>query len=149
MLISHDTVAPVALSAATDIAGLLGDGYLAMALVDAVPAGIYGNAGTGILWSVGRPAVPSCAGRQCARRLGPCCRGRGAAWHHLRQRRCCRAARACGGHISENSHPPIIYPAALVAEGDADAGQRFLTYLGDVEARSVFEANGFTVLVGD
>jgi len=35
---------PVSIDASLDLAGMLGDGRLSMALVDAVPAGIYGKA---------------------------------------------------------------------------------------------------------
>lgn len=45
MLIAADAgAAPVEIGPRMDLSGLLGDGRLAMALVDAVPAGIYGKA---------------------------------------------------------------------------------------------------------
>lgn len=42
-----------------------------------------------------------------------------------------------------DSHAPIVYPAALVAGGDGEAGRRFLRFLAGPEARKVFEALGF------
>lgn len=42
-----------------------------------------------------------------------------------------------------DSHAPIVYPAALVAGGDAEAGGRFLRFLAGPEARAVFEELGF------
>ena len=45
----------------------------------------------------------------------------------------------------ENTHPPIVYPAALTPEAAPDAAQ-FLTYLRGPQARAVFERAGFTVL---
>ena len=44
VLIAHGVAEPVEVGAGMDLAGMLGDGRLAMALVDAVPAGIYGKA---------------------------------------------------------------------------------------------------------
>jgi len=45
VLIAADAgAAPVEIGPRMDLSGLLGDGRLAMALVDAVPAGIYGKA---------------------------------------------------------------------------------------------------------
>jgi molybdate transport system substrate-binding protein len=45
----------------------------------------------------------------------------------------------------ENTHPPIVYPAALTPEASPDAAQ-FLAYLREAEARAVFERAGFIVL---
>ena len=45
----------------------------------------------------------------------------------------------------ENTHPPIVYPAALTSEASPDAAQ-FLAYLRGPQARAVFERAGFIVL---
>ena len=47
-----------------------------------------------------------------------------------------------------DSHPPIVYPAALVAGGDAEAGRRFLEFMTGPEARAVFEELGFGLAAG-
>src|SRR5258708_39844513 len=45
----------------------------------------------------------------------------------------------------ENSHPPILYPAALTKEGKPGAAP-FLDYLKGGDAGMVFAKAGFTVL---
>ena len=49
------------------------------------------------------------------------------------------------GTFPENTHPPILYPAALTKDARADAAA-FLAYLKGPQARAVFERAGFTVL---
>ena len=49
------------------------------------------------------------------------------------------------GTFPENTHEPIIYPAALIKDGKTDAAQ-FLAYLATPAARNVLERAGFTVL---
>ncbi|RAI44686.1 molybdate ABC transporter substrate-binding protein [Rhodoplanes roseus] len=45
-----------------------------------------------------------------------------------------------------DSHPPVVYPFALTATAKGDGPAKFLAYLSGPEARTVFEAGGFTVL---
>jgi molybdate transport system substrate-binding protein len=45
-----------------------------------------------------------------------------------------------------DSHPPIVYPAALTASSTNAAAKAFLAYLSAPEAAKVFEGQGFTVL---
>jgi molybdate transport system substrate-binding protein len=47
------------------------------------------------------------------------------------------------GYFPEESHPPIIYPAALVKH--SPAARSFLDFLQAEPAARVFEAYGFTV----
>jgi molybdate transport system substrate-binding protein len=46
----------------------------------------------------------------------------------------------------ENSHPPIIYPVALIAASKNADGAAFLDYLHGNAAKAAFEKQGFTVL---
>lgn len=41
------------------------------------------------------------------------------------------------------SHPPIVYPAAVVADGNRDAARELLDYLAGPEAGTVFRRYGF------
>lgn len=47
--------------------------------------------------------------------------------------------------IPEDAHPPIRYPAALVA-GAGEEARAFLDHLASAESRAAFEAEGFTFL---
>ena len=46
----------------------------------------------------------------------------------------------------EDTHPPIIYPAAVTAEAASPDAGAFLAYLQSPAARGLFESQGFTVL---
>ena len=48
-------------------------------------------------------------------------------------------------HFPAESHPPILYPAALLTES-GEAGRGFYEALADEEASAIFAAAGFTVL---
>ena len=45
----------------------------------------------------------------------------------------------------EDAHPPIVYPAALVAGQDSPAAKEFLEFLQSPEAKAVFKKYGFLV----
>lgn len=49
------------------------------------------------------------------------------------------------GIFPENSHPPIVYPVALVKGGETPVAERFLEFLKSDAARAVFEKYGFTI----
>lgn len=49
------------------------------------------------------------------------------------------------GTLPEDSHPPILYPAAIVSGEDTPAARGFLEFLNTPEAKAVLEKYGFTV----
>jgi molybdate transport system substrate-binding protein len=49
------------------------------------------------------------------------------------------------GVFPENTHQPILYPAALIKDAKPEA-RTFLAYLASPAARAIFEKNGFTFL---
>ncbi len=135
---------PVDAGAGLDLAALLGDGRLAMALVDAVPAGIYGKAALESLglWDGVRAARR--AGRQRARRAGPGRDRRGALRHRLCHRR-------GGGAARHGRRPPsrrtatrrssIPLPSRRGRQTSA-ARRRFLDFLRGAEAQAIFARAG-------
>src|ERR1700756_5665454 len=50
------------------------------------------------------------------------------------------------GTFPENTHPPIIYPIAVVASSTNPAALGYLAYLKSPAAGSIFKKQGFTVL---
>lgn len=128
-----------------DIAGLIGEGKLAMALVDAVPAGIYGKAALSSLglWGAVAPHVAQTDNVRAALALVAA----GAA--PLGVVYATDAAAEPGvtvvGTFPADSHPPIVYPTAAVAGREAAAG-RFLAFLQGPAATGVFVRQGFAVL---
>jgi molybdate transport system substrate-binding protein len=51
------------------------------------------------------------------------------------------------GVFPEDTHPPIIYPAALIADSKNPSAARLLDFLASPAAKPIFEKEGFTVLV--
>ena len=48
----------------------------------------------------------------------------------------------------DDTHPPIVYPAALTAESKNPNAARLLEFLGSPVAKPIFQKQGFTVLAG-
>jgi molybdate transport system substrate-binding protein len=46
----------------------------------------------------------------------------------------------------EKTHPPIIYPVAVLTQAKGDDAQAFVDYLKTAAAKRLFEAQGFEVL---
>jgi molybdate transport system substrate-binding protein len=137
---------PVEIGPDLDLAGLLGDGRLAMALVDAVPAGVYGKAALESLglWDGVEARVAQADNVRAALAFvatgeapyGIVYATDAAAEHNVR----------IIGTFPADTHTPIVYPAADLANRDVPAEAEFLDYLRGPEARAAFERQGFTVL---
>lgn len=146
VLIAHGAGAePLDLSAA-DLDELLGGGRLAMALVDAVPAGIYGKAALVALghWPAVAPKVAQAANVRAALALvasGEAPMGVVYATDANADSRVSVIA-----VFPEESHPPIVYTAAAVAGGNTAEAKGFLDYLRSPAAREIFLRHGFGVL---
>jgi molybdate transport system substrate-binding protein len=50
------------------------------------------------------------------------------------------------GVFPADSHPPVVYPFAVIAEAKGDGAAKFLDFLKGTEGKPFFEAQGFTVL---
>jgi len=138
VLVGTDPV-PVALA---DLPRALGGARLAMALVDAVPAGIYGKAALASLglWDSLSPRVAQADNVRGALALvaaGEAPLGVVYATDALAEPRVTVLAR-----FPEGTHPPIRYPVAAIAPV-SPAAQEVLDWLGSPEARAIFAENGF------
>ncbi|MAY63889.1 MAG: molybdate ABC transporter substrate-binding protein [Rhizobiales bacterium] len=129
-----------------DLAALLGERKLAMALVDSVPAGQYGKAALTALgmWDKVAPSVAQADNVRAALRLvstGEAPYGIVYATDAVADDEV-----SVAGTFPEDSHPPIIYPAALLNGAADKADAAFYEALSGETARDSFEAQGFTVL---
>lgn len=52
---------------------------------------------------------------------------------------------AIAGFFPADSHPPVVYPAAIVARRDSPAARAFLAHLESAEAKAILRRFGFTV----
>jgi molybdate transport system substrate-binding protein len=120
------------------------DGKLAMAGVDSVPAGKQeGSADRA--WGLGGGDAAWCRRRTCAA-LAFRRHGRGALGIvHGTDAKSEFQVRVVGV-FPEDSHPKILYPAALTASADPEA-RKFLDFLLSAEAAPAFEAQGFSIQV--
>ena len=147
VLIAHGAdAAPVALTPGADLAGRLGNGRLAMALVDAVPAGIYGKAALTRLglWEGLAPHVAQADNVRAALALvalGEAPLGIVYATDAQAEPRVSIVAA-----FPEDSHPPIRYPVAIVTGHERPETLAFLDHLHGPTAAAIFAAQGFTVL---
>jgi molybdate transport system substrate-binding protein len=137
---------PVEIKAGFDLAKILGsDGRLAMANVDAVPAGKYGKAALEKLgvWAGVANRVAQAENVRAALLLVS--RGEAPAGIVYQTDAAADANVKIIGTFPESSHPRIIYPVALTPSATPDA-LALLSYLTSAQAKPLFEAQGFTVL---
>jgi molybdate transport system substrate-binding protein len=127
------------------LAAALGTQKLAMGNPDSVPAGKYGKAALERLgvWSSVEKSVARTENVRAALALV----SRGEAPFGIVYATDAKADK--GVRIVDafpaNSHPPIVYPAAILASAKSLAAQPFLDYLRGAAARPVWENYGFTM----
>ena len=131
---------------AAEVDGRLGDGRLAMALVDAVPAGIYGKAALETLgvWPAVAPRVAQADNVRAA--LAFVATGEAPLGVVYATDAAAEADVAVVATFPADSHPPIVYPAAVVAGTTNPVAAEFLAFLRRPAAREAFERRGFTVI---
>src|ERR1700682_623199 len=128
------------------LAGLLGDGRLAMAGVGSVPAGKYGKASLeklGVWDSVARKVAET---ENVRAALALVARGEAPLGIVYRTDAAAEPNVKIVGTFPDDSHPPIVYPAAALASSKNAKAEDFLRYLAGPEAKAIFEKNGFRVL---
>jgi len=127
----------------TGLEARLANGRLAMALVDAVPAGQYGRAAleTLGLWSEVAPRVTETDNVRAA--LAWVATGVTSMGIVYVTDAKVDARVAVLGVFPAESHPPIRYPAAAVTHGERDLAQAFLAYLKEPAAIDLARQHGF------
>jgi molybdate transport system substrate-binding protein len=147
VLVAHDhTAKPVEIEPGMDFLKLLGDGHLAMALVDAVPAGIYGRAALHSLgiWDSVKDRVAQADNVRAA--LALVSSGEAPLGIVYRTDAAADDNVTIIGVFPRQSHAPIVYPVAAVANGESMLTSRFLDFLRSQPARDAFERQGFEVM---
>lgn len=151
VLVAHGRDAPaVTIGPEMDLAGLLGDGKLSMAMVDSVPAGQYGKeALTSLgLWESVEGSVAQSENVRAALALvqtGEAPLGIVYGSDAIADSDADRKVTVIGTFPAD-SHAPIIYPVAQIASSTKPEAKEFLDWLSSDAARTVFEGQGFTVL---
>jgi molybdate transport system substrate-binding protein len=138
-----DSKAALTIGPRFPLAALLGDGRLAMADPDSVPAGKYGRAALESLavWSDVAPKVARAENVRAAlalvargeARFGIVYKTDALAEPRVRQI----------GEFPVSSHPEIVYPAAVVAATRSKTAYEFLRHLRSTAAEPVWRRHGF------
>ncbi len=146
LIAPSDSTATVTLASGVDLTAALGRGRLAMANVDAVPAGKYGKAALEKLggWEKVKDKVAQADNVRAAlllvsraeAPLGIVYTTDAAADPKVRVL----------ATFPEDSHPPILYPVAVTKASTHPDAQNFLSHLRGAGPRAAFEKQGFTVL---
>jgi molybdate transport system substrate-binding protein len=142
---TDSAVRTVPIVPAFDLAGLIGDGRLAMGDPDHVPAGIYGKQALDALgvWSAVEARVARAKDVRAALALVE--RGEAPFGVVYATDAAISDKVRVVGVFPETSHPSIVYPVAVVAGKRSAAVNRFMDLLRSPDARGVFEKFGFTV----
>lgn len=143
VVVGAKDAAPLEISALPET---LGEEKLAMALVDSVPAGVYGKEAltTLGLWDALAPHVAQADNVRAALALvatGEAPFGIVYASDAVAEPNVTPVAT-----FPADSHAPITYPVALIGTEAKPAAQAFLDHLSSPEAQAILESQGFEVL---
>lgn len=141
-----DSTASVDIAPNFDLAKLLGDGKLAMANVDSVPAGKYGKASLESLgvWTSVEGQVAQAENVRAA--LALVASGEAPLGIVYKTDAAAENKVKIIGTFPEDSHPPIVYPIARTADSKDTDTPAFLKCVQSDKAKPLFEKQGFTVL---
>lgn len=147
VLVAHGRdVAPVVLDSSLDLAGMVGDGQLAMPLLDAAPAGTYGREALRLfgLWDSveGRVAQFDTVGAV----LNVVALGEAPYGLLFATDAALSEDVTVIATFPDGSHEAIIYPAAVTAQATSPVAGDFLDFLTADTATAIWERYGFRVI---
>jgi molybdate transport system substrate-binding protein len=146
LIAPKDSNAEATIAPNFDLAGLIGDGRLAMGDVKAVPAGKYGKAALEKLGVWGSVEGKVAQAENVRAALKFVSTGEAALGIVYRTDANAEPGVKVVGTFPEDTHPPIIYPVAQTEGTRGDDTPAFLKCLLSAKAKQLFEAQGFTVL---
>ncbi|MBW4710017.1 molybdate ABC transporter substrate-binding protein [Roseobacter sp. YSTF-M11] len=147
VLIAHGTDEAVDLKPSALVARL-GDARIAMALVDAVPAGIYGKSALSYfgVWHMLETRIVQTDNVRAA--LALVALGEAKFGVVYKSDAIAEPRVSVIATFPPSSHPQITYPAALIEGRDTPAARAFFDYLRVPASRDMFERQGFAVVNG-
>jgi molybdate transport system substrate-binding protein len=128
------------------LGALLGDGRLAIASTAAVPAGKYGKAALEKLGAWTAVAGKLAEAENVRAALAFVARGEAPLGIVYRTDAAAEPNVIVVGTFPADSHPPIVYPAAVLAGAKHPQAEALRRYLAGPEARRIFGRHGFAVL---
>lgn len=141
-----DSAVTVSIGKGFALGALLGDGRLAMGNTDSVPAGVYGKEALTNLgvWSDVEGRVAQSENVRAALLL--VARGEAPLGIVYATDAASDPSVRVIGTFPEDSHKPIVYPAAVTTSSASSDAAAYLAFLGSDKARALFEKHGFGVL---
>jgi molybdate transport system substrate-binding protein len=141
-----DSTMQVSLTPGLDLAAALKGGRLAMANVDAVPAGKYGKAALEKLgaWDGVKSSIAQADNVRGALLLVS--RGEAPLGIVYQTDAASDPNVRIIATFPQDTHPPIVYPVAVTKDATHAGAAAFVTWLRSATARSSFEKQGFTIL---
>jgi molybdate transport system substrate-binding protein len=146
LIVPKSSTAEVKIEPNFPLATLLAGGHLAMADTSAVPAGKYGRAALEKLgvWSSVEPHIAQAENVRAA--LALVARGEAPFGIVYQTDAAAEPSVKIAGIFPEDSHPPIIYPVAILASSTNPDAAAFLAYLESPKAAPLLEKQGFVML---
>ena len=146
LIAPKDSTATAEIKPGFDLAGLLGDGRLAMGDVKSVPAGKYGKAALESLgvWASVEGKLAQAENVRAALKL--VATGEAPLGVVYLTDAKAESSVEIVGTFPANSHPPIIYPVARTSASMNETAEAFIGYLTSPAAKAIFEAQGFKLL---
>ena len=138
-----DSTVSLAIGPRFPLVEALGSGRLAMADPDHVPAGKYGKSALEALGVWSSLSSRIARGEDVRAALNFVARGEAPLGIVYRTDAASEPRVRIVGAFPANTHPPIVYPAALVAPAKGDGGADFLAFLKSSAAEAIFRKHGF------
>lgn len=126
-----------------DLAGLLGDGHLAMGDPAHVPAGMYGKAALEKLGVWDRVKGKVARAKDVRAALALVERGEAPLGVVYATDAAITEKVRVVAEFPQDSYPPIVYPAAILAGRETAAAKSFFDFLKTPAAKAIFEKYGF------
>ncbi|MEQ8366049.1 MAG: molybdate ABC transporter substrate-binding protein [Roseicyclus sp.] len=141
--------APLDLSDPSALSARLGTGRMALALTEAVPAGIYARQALTFLglWDSVEDRVVESDNARTTLALVAMGAARLGVVYDTDARADPRVTVLAV--LPPDSHDPIVYPLAATTGGDHAAATRFIAFLQSATQRDAFSRHGFTLVQGD
>ena len=140
------TMGPMEIGQGFDLAKLVGDGRLAVGEVKSVPAGKYAKAALEKLGAWGGVEGKLAQAENVRSALALVARGEAPLGIVYKTDAASDPTVKIVGTFPADSHPTIIYPAAVTKVGEASGAVEFLKFLSGGTAKTAFEKQGFSLI---
>lgn len=146
LVAAKDSSLKLDLRQGADLAGALAGGKLAVGDVKGVPAGKYAKAALEKLglWASVEASLAQSENVRAA--LALVARGEARLGIVYATDAKAEPKVEVAGVFPEDSHAPIVYPAAVISSSKNPDAEAFVTYLSSPKAQEIFTAQGFTIL---